>query len=162
MKTIAYDYLFNYFGGDTFKGKIITGACVTLAIRPFKDGKEVKFEEKIEPSTHGKYLSEVFYVSFDRNKLFEVNRNLYADNLFRLVLGFDEIKSEIVGYGLDYYEGKSKDIFPDLDLKEFDDMPVSSVMAVTETEFRDFLSNHIDDFDMSDNQKAQVPSVSFI
>lgn len=46
LKTIAYEYLFNYFGGDVFNGRIITGASIQLAIRAYKDGKEVKFKEK--------------------------------------------------------------------------------------------------------------------
>lgn len=45
-KTIAYDYLFNYFGKDVFNGKVITGACVQLAIKVYKNEKEIKFIEE--------------------------------------------------------------------------------------------------------------------
>lgn len=162
MKTVAYDYLFNYFGGDTFNGKIITGVAITLAIRPLRNGKEVKFKDKTEPSTHEKYFCDVFDVSFDRENLFIIKRNLYIDNLFRIVFGFDEIKYEIIDFTLDYFEGKTREVFPNLDIKEIDNLPVCTPMNVSEAEFRNFISSHIDDFDISDNQKAQCPSVSFI
>ena len=163
LRTIVYDYHFNYFGKDTHDGKTITGANVSLAIHAYKNGKEVNFENGKEPTTNGRYFNEVFKVKFDRQKLFVVERNLHMDNLFRLVFGFDKIDYEIVEYSLDYLEGTSKECFPDLKLpKEFENMPVSTLTEVNENEFKAFLSEHIDDFDISDNKNAQCLSVSFI
>lgn len=163
LKTIAYDYHFNYFGKDTYKGKIITGANVSLAIHAYKNGKEVKFEKGKEPTTNGRYFNEVFKVKFDRQKLFVVERNLHMDNLFRLEFGFDKIDYEVVEYSLDYFEGTSKECFPDLKLpKEFENMPVSTLMEVNENEFKAFLSEHMEDFDISDNKSAQCTSFWFL
>lgn len=163
LKTISYSYLFNYFGGDTYKDKVISGASILIAIRAYKDNKEVKFKDEIEPTTHGKYFNSVFDVCFDREKLFVIQRNLQVDNLFRLVFGFDEIKAEVIGYELNYIMGTSKECYPDLHLpKEFENLPVSTSMEVSEEEFRTFISNHIDDFDISDNKHAQCPSYAFI
>lgn len=43
-----------------------------------------------------------------------------------------------------------------------EDTPCSTQMEVSKEEFRSFLKNHTDDFDIRDNHNAQVPSVSFI
>lgn len=160
---VCYEYLFNYFGRDTYKEKIITGASILLAIHVYKNGTEIKFEEHEELTANGRYFNEVFKVRFDRQKLFVVERNLHMDNLFRLVFGFDKIDYEVVGYSFDYLEGTSKECFPDLKLpKEFENMPVSTSMEVNENEFKAFLSEHIDDFDISDNKSAQCPSVLWL
>ena len=159
-KTIAYDYLFNYFGGDKFKEKIITGACVQLAIWAYKEGKEVKFMEEPKPIKE-RYYCDIYKVSFDREKLFVMEKDLRMDNLFRIVYGWDRIEAEVVGYTLDYLDElpeEARRILPD----ELKDFPCSSLMEVTEDEFRDFVGRHLDDFDISDNINAQVPSIAFI
>lgn len=165
MKTIVYDYLFNYFGGEKFEDRIVTGASVQVAIRPYKNGEEVKFENEKELSANGKYLNSVFDVSFDRKNIFNIKRNLYVDNLFRLVYDFDEIKYEVMGFSIDTAVGLTKDVMPELAAKlpeEFKGMPVSESTQVSEKVFRDFILNHLDDFDISDNKKAQCPSVAFV
>ena len=165
-KIIVYDYHFNYFGEDTHKEKIITGANISIAIHTLKNGKEIKFENGFDRQKLfivGRYFNEIFKVKFDRQKLFIVERNLRIDNLFKRVFGFDKIDYEIVGFSLDYLEGTSKECFPDLKLpKEFENMPASSLMEVNENEFKAFLSEHIDDFDISDNKNAQCLSFGFI
>ena len=149
-KTIVYDYLFNYFGGDTYEGRTITGASVNLAIKAYKNGKEIKSLE--EPEYNDTYLSDVFKVSFDKKNLFNVERNLKADNLFRLAYGFDKIEAEIVGFELYRHE------LPE----EVEDVPCEVPIQVTEEVFRQFLMSHKNDFDIKDNKNAQVPSVAFI
>lgn len=84
MKTIVYEYLFNYFGGDKFENKTVTGASIQLAIRPYKNGNVVKFEDGKEPSFKDFFLFQVFDVSFDKEKVFNINRNIFIDNLFRI------------------------------------------------------------------------------
>lgn len=165
MKTIVYEYLFNYFGGDKFENKTVTGASVLVAIRPYKNGNEVKFENEEEPSVKGCYLSSVFDVSFDKENIFNINRNIFVDNLFRRAYGFDEIKAEITGYSLNIAIGLTKDVMPELANKlptELQSLPVSESIEVSEDVFRNFILNHLNDFDISDNQKAQCPSVGFI
>lgn len=159
-KTITYTYLFNYFGKDTFKGKTISGASVEVAIRPYKNGKEVKFTE--EPKCINRYYySDIFKVSFDRKNIFNVRRNLKCDNLYRIKYGWEKVDYEVIGFSLDYY-----DEWTDEEKKELPNhvtkLPISYPMEVFENEFREFLSNHIEDFDISDNENAQVPSYSFI
>lgn len=70
LKTIAYDYLFNYFGKDMFKDKIITGASIQLAIKAYKNGEEVKFKDKEEPKANNHFYCDNFKVSFDIDKLY--------------------------------------------------------------------------------------------
>lgn len=139
-KTIAYDYLFNYFGGDTFNGKIVVSASIQLAIRAYKNGKEVKFTE--EPKCGNAHFDENYKISFNKKTLFSIHKDLRVDNLFRLCFGWDKIESEVIGYTLDYL-----DKLPD---------------EVSESDFRNFLSSHSKDFDISDNKNAQVPSISYM
>lgn len=159
-KTIAYTYLFNYFGGDTYEGKIIMGANVELAIRVYEKGKEVKFTE--EPKKIIKwYFSDIYTVSFDRANQFKVEKNLYADNTFRILHNWDKIDFEVVSFSLDYlidFTEEQKKNLPDF----ITEMPVSSPMTVTEEVFREFLRTHVDDFDISDNKNAQVPAYFFV
>lgn len=163
LKTIVYDYHFNYFGKDTYNNKIITGADISLIIQAWKDGQKVGFSDEKEPTANGRFLFEIFKVKFDRKKLFGVEKNLQMDNLFRLVFDFDRIDYEIAGYFLDYFDGAAKECFPDLKLpKEFENIPVSTPIEVDEKDFRNFLSRHIDDFDISDNKNAQCCSFCFI
>jgi len=158
-KIIVYDYLLNYFGGDTFKGKIIMGACVQLAIKAYKDSEEVKFTE--EPKYENIFFSEIYNVSFDKEELFSIQKNLMVENLFRIVFGWDKIESEVVGYTLDYLDVMPDEIMKDMP-EQIKNLPCSSPMEVSEEDFRGFLSMHMKDFDISDNVNAQVPSVSYI
>lgn len=161
LKTIAYSYLFNYFGGDKFKGEIVMGASIEIAIRVYQNDDEVKFENGVELSVEGRYLFNCFDVSIDRDNVFKIEKNLYVDNMFRLIHNFDRIEADVIGYSLDVLVGQVKDSMPDIP-KEFENLPVSESRKVTEEEFRTFILDHIDDFDISDNKKAQCPSVSFI
>ena len=165
MKAIVFEYLFNYFGGDKFDGKIVTGASIQVAIRPYRNGDEIKIENEKEPSAHGYYLNSVFDVSFDRENIFNINRNIFVDNLFRRKYNFDEIKAEVMGYSLDTAIGFTKDVMPELADElptEFRTLPVSEPVQVSEEIFKNFILKHLNDFDISDNKKAQCPSVEFI
>lgn len=158
-KSIAYDYLFNYFGDNKFKGNIISGACLQIAIRAYKDGREIKFIE--EPKYNNYYFDDIYQVSFDRERLYHIERRELIDNIFCLIYGWDEIKAEIIGYTLDYLDLPPVEILKDLP-KPFCSLPSSTPQEVTEEEFRTFLINNIDEFDISDNINAQVPSISYI
>lgn len=141
MKTVVYSYSFNYFGGKKYKDRIVTGASVDIAVRAYKGSEVVTPEETLELSIgNGSskglqkvYLSDVFEVSVDRKTAFSVNRNLRVDNLFRLLLGYDKIEGETVGYSLDVFAGMLKDTevlsanFP----KDLVDLPVCEPIEVT-------------------------------
>lgn len=151
-KTFVYDYLFNYFGGEKYKDKIIGGACIELAIRVYKDGQEIKFLKEEEASYHipntnkHYYLSDVFDVSYNRDNEFVVQKNINAEQIMRLTLPCDKIEYEIIGYAFDCFESK------------YCVTPIN----VSELEFRAFLKLHANDFDISDNKHAQVPSYGMI
>lgn len=161
-KRIVYSYFFNYFGGAAYEDRTVLGAGIDLNIRAYKDGKEVFFEDGKEPKAGDMYLSSVFKVSYNRDVQFAVTRNIFADNMFRLAFGWEDISYEVAGYSLDVAEGKAGD------LKEFEglpdsirNLPVSGPVYVTEEAFRAFLKGHADDFDIRDNEDAQVPAVGF-
>lgn len=159
-KRIAYDYLFNYFGGDKWDGKIVGGSDITLNIRPYKDGKEVLFKDNEELTAANCSLSDVFTVSFDRENQFVIKKDLTADSLFRIAFGWERIEASIIKYELDVYVGKVGDEQNELP-KSLQDIPIMDPVVVTEKEYRDFLASHADDFDITDNKHAQVPSVLF-
>lgn len=155
-KTIVYDYLFKYLGGDAFKGKIITGASIQLAIKAYKNGKEVKFKE--EPKSNNRfYYCDNFKVSFDTDKMYAVEKNIIVDNLYRIIYGWDKIDYEVVGFNLEYSEEFSYDL--PVPLKG---CIVQTPMVVSEEEFTTFLKEHMKDFNIRDNIDAQVLSISFI
>lgn len=158
-KSIAYDYLFYFSRENSFNGKIILGAGITLAIRAYKDGKEVKFWE--EPRYKDIHYEKNYDVSFYKENIYVIQKNLIVDNLFRIVMGWDKIEAEVYGYFLDYLSHLPEEIERDLpeDLKGF---PCIEPMEVLEEEFRNFLRENWDDFGIPNNIKAQVPSDRFI
>lgn len=159
LKTIAYDYLFNYFGKDIFKNKVITGASIQIAIKAYKNGQEVKFKE--EPKADNCFYCDNFKVSFDTDELYIVEKNAIVDKLYRSIYRWSKIDYEVIGFSLDYLAklpDKIRRELPDM-LK---DMPCSTPMEVSKEEFEIFLKEHIKDFNISDNINAQVPSISFI
>lgn len=159
LKTIVYDYLFNYFGKDIFKGKIITGASIQLAIKAYKNGEEVKFKE--EPKVNNHFYCDNFKVSFDTDKLYIIEKDIIVDNLYRIIYKWDKIDYEVIGFTLDYLDELSDDLREKLPVM-LKDMPCSAPMEVSKEEFETFLKGHIKDFNIRDNINAQVPSVSFI
>lgn len=159
-KRIAYDYLFNYFGGDTREGRVVNGANICLNIRAYKGDEEVLFEDGNEVKAKSRYLSDVFEISFDRKNQFIVRKKIPIDNLFRLIYGWDRIEAEVIGYSLDVICGRMGDLADNIP-EEFKNLPSAEPVEVSEQEFRAFLKTHADDFDILDNQSAQVPSVVF-
>lgn len=172
MKTIVYSYLFNYFGKEKYNGRAVTGAGVDLAVKCYRRDEEVKFDDEepsvlvsIDGTEQKEYLCSVFDVLFDRKNAFKVVKNPNIDNLFRLSFGYDKIEFKVMGYFLDIVIGPTKDVQPQLAKllpKEFWDLPVSESVEVSRGVFTAFLLSHTKDFDISDNKKAQCPSVSFI
>lgn len=141
--TIIYDYMFNYFGRDKFKDKIITGTSILVAIKAYKNGIEIKFTETpIINGINKKRFEDNYKVSFNSEKLYIIEKNLIIDNLFRLEYGWDKIDFEIVGFELDY------EVYPGF----------METLEVSQKEFETFLQNHVQDFNIDDNFFAQVPS----
>ena len=167
-KSIAYDYLFNYFGGDSHEGRIVTGASITMAIRCYKNGEEIRFDvNEGEPYVSGNgftaYMFDIFNVSIDRKNIIKIKKNLYTDNLFKMIYGWDKIEYEIVNYNLEVAEGLLKNTNPENDLpEELQDVLVTEPIEVDSDVFMNFISQRINDFDISDNKLAQCPSYSYI
>lgn len=158
-KTYAANYLFNYFGRDQVEDKIIVGAWIDVAIRPFKDGKIVQFQCEEETCFSVKSPSRVFgerkdkfyltsgvSVHFDRDSIYRIDVDWEVINFIRNHFGWDSIEIEAVGWGLDYEESKY----------------VSIPWNCGKEIFEEFIRSHLDDFDISDNVNAQCPSYSWI
>lgn len=158
-KALAYDYLFNYFGGDKLNGKVITGASVSVAIRPYKNGSEIKFvgnEPSLrverpsrlceDPIMQKYWLCDLLSISFDRENLFTMRVDEVLKALFLHEMGWDDIKFEVVARELDYLESEY----------------ISVPFEPSESEWNDFLRAHLDDFDIEDNSSAQCLSCRWI
>lgn len=166
-RRIVYGYLFNYFEGTLFKGKTICGACINLNIRVYKEGQEVLFADKKEPfiivegSNRKQYLFDVFEIAYDREKQFVINRILNVEKMFQKTFGWEKIEWEVIRYELDYLSDLPEDVKKNLP-EEFKNLPLQIPIEVSEQEFRVFLVENQDGFDILDNRKAQVPCVSWI
>lgn len=158
-KAISYDYLYNYFGREQYAGKVVTGAYISIAFRPHKNGSEVKFlneEPKVEieipsrisdkPCKETYYLCNLVSVSFDRDTLYKLDVNEPLKLQFLKIMGWDDITLDIVERGLVYEETPS----------------CSAPMPVNEEDWNNFLKGHLDDFDIKDNVKAQCPSFGWL
>ena len=159
--TLVYTYLFNYFGKNKFDEKTITGAAIDLAIKVIKDNEVMEFTKEINISD--RYLSDIYTVSYDREKYYQITENLQIKDFIKSSLKADNIEYSIVGYSLDYLSrfGLGEEIEKHLPI-EIRNMPVSESMEVTKDEFEKFLGANVDEFDIIDNRHAQVPSYSII
>lgn len=158
--TLVFGHMFNYFGRDTLNGKTVAGATLDVAVRIYKEGREVVFVDEPAPQ-NGKQLSNVFRVSFDREKIYAIEKDLQIDNIFRLAHGWDEIHAEVVGFNLDFageVDSELEDALPE----EHKGFPYIYSEKVSQNDFEEFLTSHADDFDISDNTCAQVLSFSLI
>lgn len=163
-KRIAYDYLFNYFGGASYRNQTITGAAITINIRPYKDGKEVLLENNKEPHLGKLLLPDAIYVSFHPETQFTITKNIIAEHLLCQGLRWDYITYQVIEYSFDIpyvmteKEKATMATMPDI-LKN---LPAVMPTNVPEHDFRAFLKEHAADFDILDNKKAQVAGVSFL
>ena len=159
--TLVYTYLFNYFGKNKFDEKTITGAAIDLAIKVIKDNEVMEFTKEINISD--RYLSDIYTVSYDREKYYQITENLQIKNFIKSSLKADNIEYSIVGYSLDYLSrfGLGEEIEKCLPI-EIRNMPVSESIEVTKDEFEKFLGANVDEFDIIDNRHAQVPCYDII
>lgn len=154
-KTYIASYMFNYFGGDHIGDKKITGACVDVAFRPYKDKELVQFTKDAEPMVIEEVpsrvigtrknvftLSDVVNVSFDRNEIVKLTINSDIMKRFMAYYGWSMVEVSIHDYELDY---------------EVANGLYESWYCGKET-FESFLKSHADDFDISDNRNADCPA----
>lgn len=139
---LGYGYLFNYFGESRYENKVVTGAGIEILYHVFdNNGTEIEFEEEIHlPELSGINLSRICEVSYDEKNAYKITKNLYVDNLFRLLKGWKYITYEVVGYSIDVLT----------------DNPCSEAISVTEDKFKKFVMDN-KEFNISDNVDAQVP-----
>lgn len=158
-KTMVYEFLFHYSGDDTFEGNIILGASIRIAARVYKDGEEIKFID--EPECNNKHLGDVFRVSVDRKNVFAVKKNGYIEKLFCECYGFERIEAEVIGYSFDQLY-----LFPENEGRPapqyLEGVSCTNLMEISEDEFKEFISIHIDDFDIPENMNVQAPAVVFV
>ncbi|MGF6990418.1 hypothetical protein M2150_001679 [Lachnospiraceae bacterium PM6-15] len=154
---LGYGYLFNYFGEGRYESKVVTGAGIEILYHVFdSNGTEIEFEEEIHlPELSGTDLSRICKVSYDEKNAYKITKNLYVDNLFRLLKGWKHITYEVVGYSIDVLIDNSSKILRNLP-KSFKDLPHSEPIYVSEDEFKKFVLNNTG-FNISDNVNAQVP-----
>lgn len=159
-ETLAFDYVMNYLGKDTYKEKSVGGAGISLAILAYSGEDEIGFKK--EPRFGDKYsLSDVFKVSFDREKLFVIQKNPAIEELFCEIFDWDRIETKVVGYMLDCLEMLPEDI--GLHLPEsFRKAPFSYQVDVSEKEFKKFVRSNLDEFDISDNRNLDVSLCAFV
>lgn len=155
-KRVAYNYLFNCRDNDN---TAVVGASVLLDIRPFKHDEEILFEDAKEPSVKGCYLSDVFSMSFDPEKMLVIQKNPNTEKLFCDAYGWDHIGASAFDFALEIITGKASDYvaLPD----DFKDLPIQEPINVSQFEFMAFLKAHRDDFDIADNKPAQVSGICF-
>lgn len=158
-KIISYDYLFNYFGADKFGGNMVTGAYISVAFHLWKDGREARItsdepyievirESRLVPGgiPERLYLCNLIKVSFDREHLYRITVNESLRDFMVMVWGLDTITYEVVDRGLDFRESEY----------------VSYPAPIPEEMWQAFVSGHLDEFDIWDNQNAQCPSFGWI
>ena len=158
-KTYVANYLYNYFGGDKIEDKVIIGAGIDVAIRPYKDGKLVQFRSEEEtyfsletPSrlfgkrTETIYLTSMVSVSFERNNLYKIDVNESIMKLICEHFGWDTIKVEAVDFELDYMESEL----------------ISVPWYCGKEMFVKFITDHLDEFDIADNVHADCPAYSWL
>lgn len=158
-KTYVANYIFNYFGGDKIDDKIIVGACIDIALRPYKNGKLIQFQSEKEtyfslelPSRvfgvrkETIYFSDIVTVSYDREKCFLITLNTEIMKLMCEHFKWDTIKVEAINFQLDYAESEW----------------MSAPWDCGKEVFTKFIIDHADDFDISDNENAQCPSCSWL
>lgn len=160
---IGHDYSFNYFGGDRYDGKIIGGASVDVLFQCYgHNGNERLFTEKDD-------ISSILDVSFDRDDAYHIDVNPFRMQETCRKYGLRDICFHVHRYCLYYVEGHLSDELKTADgeqkeniqhiMKALGDVPTQAPMQVDETVFRQFLLEHADDFDISDNMHAQTCSV---
>lgn len=158
-KTYVANYLYNYFGGDKVEDKVITGAAIDVAIRPYKAGKLIQFRSEDEtyfsievPSRlYGKriekiYLTSMVTVSFERKNIYKIVVDESIKEIICEHFGWDTIKVEAVDFSLDYSES------------EWLSVPWYCGKKV----FEKFITDHLDEFDIADNVQAQCPAYSWL
>ncbi|MDQ0361547.1 hypothetical protein [Breznakia pachnodae] len=161
---LCYDYQFNYFGEKKFEGQLVTGATVSIAFHiTSDDGKEQLFDEETAIEINGEeyYLCDVISVSYDLEKGFEINPSLNQANKV-IMEKLSGIHFEVVSYSIDVLEGTLRDnptLSDNVKLKlgSILDLPSSRSITVSEEVFMNFVCND-EEFDISDNKNAQVPS----
>lgn len=160
---IIHDYSFNYFGGDRYEGKTIGGASVNVLFECYDhDGKERLFTENDD-------ISSVLDVRFDRDKVYQIDVDPIRMKEISEKYGLKTVSFRPYEFYLYYLDGHISDDLEGMDEKRREniqsiigslgDVPVQSPMQVSEDEFRKFLLDHADDFDIMDNRHAQTCSV---
>lgn len=159
-KTYLACYMFLYFGGDIFDGKVIDGAGIDVAFRPYKNGMLVQFHseaetcfEVVNPSRiiecgrkETIYFSDLVQVSYSRRNCYKLVVDEELTKMMCDHFGWDRIDIQVESFSLSYKESEY----------------MSSVFECSRDVFEDFLKAHPDDFDITDNKNAQCPAYGWV
>lgn len=159
-KTYCACYMFNYFGGEKVGDKMIDGAGIYVAFRPYKDGKliqfrsekETYFSETITSRLIGPgrkkniYFSDAVEVSYDRENCYQIDVNQELVKIICDHFGWDRLSIEVESVCL-YYTARKY---------------ISEEFQCGNDVFERFLKEHQDDFDISDNRSAQCPGYCWV
>lgn len=158
-KIYAAVFMFNYFGKEKIEDKVIAGANIEVAFRPYKDGKIVKFGEEKETylwvenassltGTVRDFISfeDLVNVSYSEKDCYKISYNDELIELYMTEFGWDRIDISVSSVSLAY----------------FDDSYMIETFECGTKIFEEFLKTHSKDFDISDNKKAQCPAYCWI
>lgn len=162
---IGHDYTLVYSGEAQYNGKTIFGASVEFLFQCYdRDGHEKLFAE-------GDDISSVLLVGFDRTAVCRVRANPTKMKRICNKYGLGSIRLCAHQYYLEYEDGHLSDELKTADeetaesilqtIQNAGDLPVSAMMEVDAATFKQFLLDHADGFDNSDNRRAQTCTVFF-
>lgn len=140
---VSYDRVFLAHPPFEYKGDLITGASLDLTFKCFKDGKEILFGENEGTREEG-----AFHCSVNKDHGFAIEHKSTEESYY------DFITCEATHFFLDYYEGRSGEVLPGCP-EAFADYPVSGAKPTTKEEFIKIIQGHWENFDNSDNRRAQ-------
>jgi len=151
-QTVAYEYYFEYYEEGKYNEKTVCGASVTIAIKAYKHDNIIIMPK--DPMYRGYFLSDILNVSFDKEKQLCIEKNRFMESVFRNALGVDSFTYQIIGYSLDTVEevpeeGKNNPNYKTL-------FPTVKTNPVSEIEFKSFIYENRDGFDIKSNKKASV------
>lgn len=159
MKRIVCNYMFNYFGGEQFEGKRITEAGITLAVKVYKNSKEVLFENGVEPKAGNRYIPDIYEVSLNRNGQLIIEKNQFVEKMFQDVFGWDKIESNVTGYFIN--TACESNGWEEKLPAEFQNTPSNEPVVLTKQVFDSFLTHNTKDLGMPDDKRAQTSYIKF-
>ena len=146
-KLFIYDYIFELYEKDEYKGKTIRDARIVIAIKPYKETSEVKLKKepfiKENPDVR---LSDIVKVSLNDDRLPVLEKNLEIEQIFKDIYGWDCVEFEVIGYALGYEGTLTAKEYRNTP-EELRDLTVVDVMKASKLEFEAVARGRLMGFD---------------